>query len=179
MMKPSNQVKIIQSIVAKPVFICVLLLLAGCITTQPYGSFIQNPSPAFGQYSTVMAEDVAGRIARLYPAASTRFDMQHAATDPFGEALIENLRIQGYAVSEAAPADSIFALSSEQDKATADNPVEVTDSVTRFGLALSYIIDHSDDLYHVSILIDDQRLTRAFVAQSEQIAPAGLWVRRQ
>ena len=165
-----------------PIFRFILvpvLLLTGCVTTPPYGSFIENPSPAFDQYSMAMAEDVAGQIARLYPAASTQFDMQHAATDPFGEALLDKLRIKGYAVSEAVPAGSIFALNPEQDKKTADNPVEVTDSVPRSGLALRYIIDHSNDLYHVSILIDDQRLTRAFVAQSDHIAPAGLWVRRQ
>ena len=176
----SNQVKVKQSVVVRPAFIGVLWLLAGCVTTPPYGSFIENPSPAFAQYSAAMAEDVAGQIARLYPPASTRFDMQHAATDPFGAALLENLRMQGYAVNEAAaPAGSIFAANSGQDKGTADNPVDVTGHVARSGLTLRYIIDRSNDLYHVSILIDDQRLTRAFVAQSEQIAPAGLWVRRQ
>ena len=166
-----------------PIFRFILvpvLLLTGCVTTPPYGSFIENPSPAFSQYSTVMAEDVAGQIARLYPAASTQFDMQHAATDPFGEALIDKLRVQGYAVNEAAaPAGSIFALNPERGKEIIDNPAEVPEHVTRSGLPLRYIIDRSNDLYHVSILIDDQRLTRAFVAQSEQIAPAGLWVRRQ
>ncbi|MBL0011115.1 MAG: hypothetical protein IPP22_09215 [Nitrosomonas sp.] len=46
-------------------------------------------------------------------------------------------------------------------------------------MALGYIIDQSSDLYHVSIMIEDQQLTRAFIAQSGQIQPAGLWVRKE
>lgn len=166
----------------KPAIILVLLmllLLAGCATTQPYGSFIQNPSASFNQYSTAMAEDVTQQIARLYPAASTQLDMQHAATDPFGQALIENLRLQGYAVQEAVVPNNIFAAVNAEQSELPGQPAQVTDYIARSGLALRYIIDHSGDLYHVSILIDDQRLTRAFVAQSEHIQPAGLWVRKQ
>ena len=66
--------------------------------TQPYGSFIQNPSPAFDQYSKVMADDVANQIGRLYPAASTQFNLRHNANDPFGQALIDKLRSDGFAV---------------------------------------------------------------------------------
>ncbi|MDR4515805.1 MAG: hypothetical protein MRK00_00145 [Nitrosomonas sp.] len=40
------------------------------------------------RYSKVMADDVAAdQIRRLYPAASTQFNLRHNANDPFGQAL--------------------------------------------------------------------------------------------
>ena len=163
------------------IYTVILLLLVGCAMTQPYGSFIQNPSPEFSQYSEVMADDVSNQIARLYPAASTQFDMQHPASDPFGQALIDSLRTHGYAIQETVKPDNpllAVVLPDLVDEADVQ-PQQIVQTETKFGLALRYIIDQSDNLYHVSILIEDQRLTRAFIAQSGQIKPAGLWVRRQ
>lgn len=95
----------------KPILIytVILLLLGGCAMTQPYGSFIQNPSPAFSQYSKVMADDVADQIGRLYPAATTQFNLRHNANDAFGQALIDKLRSDGFAVLEStSPAHSFL-----------------------------------------------------------------------
>lgn len=165
------------------VLICmiILLLLGGCVTTQPYGSFIQNPSPAFSQYSKVMADDVANQIGRLYPAATTQLDLRHNANDPFGQVLIDKLRSDGFAVLEnTSPANSFLAAiqSPEDSENTSNTPINVED-IKNHGLAFGYIIDQSGDLYHVSILIEDQQLTRAFIAQSGLIQPAGLWVRKE
>jgi hypothetical protein len=166
----------------KSVLICtvILLLLGGCATTQPYGNFIQNPSPAFDQYSKVMADDVAYQIGRLYPAASTQFDLRHNATDAFGQALIDKLRSDGFAVLEnTTPANPFLAaIQSPEDSENTSTPISVED-IKNHGLTLGYIIDQSGDLYHVSILIEDQQLTRAFIAQSGQIQPAGFWVRKE
>ncbi|SET58145.1 Conjugal transfer protein TrbH [Nitrosomonas marina] len=180
-----HEIKPNKCFVIKPVLICTVFLLSlgGCAITQPYGSFIQNPSPAFSQYSEVMADDVANQIGLLYAAASTQFDIQHPASDPFGQALIDSLRMHGYAVQETIKPDNplLAAVRPDQvDKADVHTQQIVqTEAKTESGLALRYIIDQSDDLYHVSILIEDQQLTRAFVAQSGQIQPAGLWVSRQ
>ena len=167
----------------KPVliFAVILLLLGGCAMTQPYGSFIQNPSPVFDQYSKVMADDVADQIGRLYPAASTQFDLRHNANDPFGQALIDKLRSDGFAVLEnTSPANSFLAAIHSQEETENSNSTPIVDeSIGNNGLSLGYIIDQSGDLYHVSILIEDQQLTRAFIAQSEQIQPAGFWVRKE
>ena len=164
----------------KSVLICtvILLLLGGCATTQPYGNFIQNPSPAFDQYSKTMAADVADQIGRLYPAASTQFDLRHNANDLFGQALIDKLRSDGFAVLEnTSPANSFLAAIHSPEETENSNSTPIIEESTRSnGLTLGYIIDQSDDLYHVSILIEDQQLTRAFIAQSGQIQPAGLWV---
>lgn len=146
--------------------IILLLLLNGC-ATQPYGSFIQNPSTI---YSKVMADEVTAQIVRLYPAANTQFNLRHPVNDPFGHALIENLRLQGFAVQEATQQpiqQQIFGASRQPD------------TEPQKGLSLSYVIDQSGDLYHVNITIDDTRLSRAFVAQADSVHPAGLWVRKE
>jgi len=149
------------------ILIIILLgLLSGC-ATQPYGNFIQNPSTT---YSKVMADDVTAQIVRLYPAANTQFNLRHEVNDPFGHALIENLRLAGFAVQEATQQSiqqQIFAVPNQPD-------IE-----PQKGLALSYIIDQSGDLYHVKLMIDDMRLSRAFSVQADSIHPAGLWVRKE
>jgi hypothetical protein len=166
----------------KSVLICtvILHLLGGCAMTQPYGSFIQNPSPAFSQYSKVMADDVADQVGRLYPAATTQFNLRHNANDLFGQVLIDKLRSDGFAVLEStSPTNSFLAAIHSAEDIGNTNGTPSEENIQYPGLALGYIIDQSDDLYHVSILIEDQQLTRAFIAQSGQIQPAGLWVRKE
>ncbi|MDV6342473.1 conjugal transfer protein TrbH [Nitrosomonas sp. Is35] len=144
------------------ILMLVLLLLNGC-ATHPYGNFIQNPSI---ETSKVMADDVAAQIVRLYPAANTQFNLRHVINDPFGHALIENLRLAGFAVQEVIQ-QPIFAAPNQPD------------TESQKGLALSYIIDQSGDLYHVKLMIDDMRLSRAFSVQGDSTHPAGLWVRKE
>ena len=152
------------------ILIIILLgLLSGC-ATQPYGNFIQSPSPIYSQYSKVMADDVTAQIVRLYPAANTQFNLRHVVNDPFGHALIENLRLAGFAVQEATQQSiqqQIFAAPHQPD------------TEPQKGSTLSYILDQSGDLYHVKLMIDDMRLSRAFAVQADSIHPAGLWVRKE
>lgn len=103
---------------------------------------------------------------RLYPAANTQFNLRHVVNDPFGHALIENLRLAGFAVQEAAQQPIFAALHQPNTE-----PQE--------GFGLSYIVDQSGDLYHIKLMIDDMRLSRAFAAQADSIHPAGLWVRKE
>lgn len=148
------------------ILMLVLLLLNGC-ATQPYGNFIQNASSVT---SKVMADDVTAQIVRLYPAANTQFNLRHVVNDPFGHALIENLRLAGFAVQEATQQSiqqQIFAAPHQPD------------TEPQKGLSLSYVIDQSSDLYHVKLMIDDMRLSRAFAAQADSIHPAGFWVRKE
>ena len=148
------------------ILMLVLLLLNGC-ATQPYGNFIQNPSTT---YSKVMADDVTAQIVRLYPAANTQFNLRHVVNDPFGHALIENLRLAGFAIQEATQQPiqhQIFAATNQPD------------TEPQKGFTLSYIVDQSGDLYHVKLMIDDMRLSRAFSVQADSVHPAGLWVRKE
>jgi hypothetical protein len=74
-------------------------------------------------------------------------------------ALIENLRLEGFAVQEATQQSiqqQIFAAPNQPD------------TEPQKGLALSYIIDQSGDLYHVKLMIDDMRLSRAFACTGRQ-----------
>ena len=156
----------------------LLLLLGGC-AMQPYGNFIQNPSLAT---SKVMADEVTAQIVRLYPAANTQFNLRHTVNDPFGHALIENLRVAGFAVQERINSDnSLFVSKILMGGSLPDIAInhQAGDVSQPTGLALSYIIDQSGDLYHVNITIDDTRLSRAFVAQADSVHPAGLWVRKE
>lgn len=146
--------------------VSLLLLLAGC-ATQPYGNFIQNPSLAT---SKVMADDATVQLMRLYRAANTQFNLSHPVNDPFGHALIENLRLEGFAVQEATQ-----QLIQQQIFAGPHQP----ETEPQKGLSLSYVIDQSGDLYHIKLMIDDMRLSRAFMAQADSIHPAGLWVRKE
>ena len=139
------------------------MLLKGCATTQ-YGNFIQNPSL---QASQSMAMDAAAQIDRLYPAATTQFSIAHAVNDAFGQTLVEQLRVAGFAVQEI-PESSI-----EQSLFVApQSPAE-----PHTGIRLSYIVDQSDDLYHANLMIGDTRLSRAFNLRADGIHPAGLWVK--
>ena len=148
------------------ILMLVVLLVNGCVS-QPYGNFIQNPSIVT---SKVMADDVTAQIVRLYPAANTQFNLRHVVNDPFGHTLIENLRLAGFAVQEATQ-QSI----QQQIIATSNQP----GTEPQKGLALSYVVDQSGDLYHVKLMIDDMRLSRAFSVQGNSIHPAGLWVRKE
>ena len=147
------------------VLLLVAMLLDGCATTQ-YGNFIQNPSINVTQ---VMATDAAAQIVRLYPPATTQFTVLHAANDPFGQTLIDKLRVAGFAVQEAVEPSieqSLFAVPQPQEEQKA-------------GIRLSYVVDQMDDLYHANLLIDDTRLSRAFIARADSVHPAGLWVKRE
>jgi hypothetical protein len=83
--------------------------LAGCASTEPYGNFLGGPhAPA--TLNERLAADTVKQLTVLYPPASTRFDLGQPTPDAYGSALVESLRIKGYAIlefepDEAAPAD--------------------------------------------------------------------------
>lgn len=146
------------------VLVLVTVLLTGCTTVQ-YGNFIQNPSRDASQ---VMADDAVIQIVRLYPAATTQFTMLHAVNDPFGQTLIEKLRLNGFAVQEVPESIQQSLFVAPQSKPE-----------SQVGIKLSYIVDQSDDLLHANLLINDVRLSRAFIAGASGIVPAGLWVKKE
>ena len=86
----------------KITFIALLLVgLCGCATTQSrYGNFLPPTSAA---YNKTMAEDAVKQLLKLYPPASTRFDLQQTTPDNFGMTLVESMRVKGYALLESNP----------------------------------------------------------------------------
>jgi type IV secretion system protein TrbH len=151
---------------------CSLLcgfVLAGCATPPaPYGNFI-GQAPV-GYHRTIV-EDAAQQLAAIYPPAATRFEVQQATPDAFGRLLMATLRAKGYAVREAGPASAAQGAPAVTDAnaAAAASPV----------LQLRYVVDRPAELVRITLMIGDQSLTRAYLAQNEALRPAGAWVRKE
>ena len=110
-----------------------------------------------------MAEDAVKQLLNLYPPASTRFDLQQTTPDTFGTTLVETMRVKGYALLESNP-----ELPVRRSNKTQNSPT---------GTSLRYILDqvNSLNLYRVTLLIDNQAMTRAYRVQDSTVHPAGLW----
>jgi hypothetical protein len=147
--------------------------LAGCLATPaPYGNFVQD-APA--GYDRTVAEDAARQLAAVYPPANTRFELQQATPDAFGQLLTASLRAKGYAVQEfmPSPAAQKEAVRGEGAAASTTRAVPV--------FPLRYVLDRAADrdLYRITLLVGDQSLARAYLAQHGALHPAGAWVRRE
>ena len=138
--------------------------LAGCASTEPYGNFLGANAPA--TLNETLAADTVKQLVTLYPPASTRFDLGQPTPDAYGSALVESLRIKGYAILEFEP----------DEAAPTDNP-----NAAGPGLNLRYVLDApaSTNLYRVTLMVGSQSLSRAYVAQNDSVAPAGAWVRKE
>ena len=145
----------------------LLVGLAGCASTSsPYGSFIQNMGAANDK---TMADDVVKKLVAVYPPARTRFNLQHATPDAFGASLIESMRANGYALLEFKP----------EPAADAAAPAPIKPVPT--GISLSYILDQAGDadLYRVTLLIQNQSLSRVYQIKDGMVYPAGYWIRKE
>jgi hypothetical protein len=145
----------------------ILALLSGCAApSAKHGNFVK--SNAAGNDKT-LAEDLAKKLATMYPAASTRFALTHATPDAFGEALVSTMRTKGYAVKEFAPTSSARSLAS------------TTTSHTEGAILLAYILDQPMDLglYRLTLLINNQSLSRMYQTKDGGIYPAGHWIRQE
>ena len=138
--------------------------LAGCASIEPYGNFLGANAPA--TLNERLAADTVKQLTVLYPPASTRFDFGQPTPDAYGSALVESLRIKGYAILEFEP----------DEAASADAP-----DTAGPGLSLRYVLDApaSTNLYRVTVMVGSQSLSRAYVAQNDTVAPAGAWVRKE
>lgn len=163
-----------HSILALALLTPVLIGLTGCVTSSPYGNFIENTAAANDQK---IADDVVKKLVMLYPPASTRFDLQHITPDFFGSTLIESLRANGYAVLEFKPEPKIGSVDN------ADNAGQVhTAELSSPALPLSYVMDQAkgSNLYRVSLVVNHgQSLARAYQLQEGTIYPAGYWVHKE
>lgn len=154
------------------IFIAATLLgLGGCSSPvrpdSEFGSMLPAPSAA---HDAQMADDAARQLASVYPPASTRFSMRHAAQDDFGRQLTARLRAKGYALQEmttpaSSPRDSSTASESGDTKST----------------PLGYVLDSvaSPRLYRITLSIGSQTISRAYVEQNDLVHPAGAWVRKE
>jgi hypothetical protein len=157
----------------KLAFAALLAGLAGCAShdlgpDSSYGNFVPD-SPAASDQK--MAFDAVQRLSALYPPARTRFDLQQITPDAFGTALVASLRARGYALLE---------YKSTQDPATGQAPAPSAKSPGTT-LALRYVVDFdpASQLYRITLLIGNQSLTRAYLAQNGSTVAAGAWVRKE
>lgn len=165
--------------------VLLLLFLAGCASTSDYGSFVEKDSATYNQ---VIAGDVAGQLMQLYPPASTKFNLQHSSEDGFGAVLIQNLRVSGYAIQENQPS-KLYRPGRNTNTKPSHNKKTASRTKQRLvqnkavtsneGTALAYVLDHTSDVYRLSVMVDNQILTRAYRPYKDSIYPAGSWARRQ
>lgn len=145
----------------------LLLSLAGC-AAAPYGNFATAPVA----YDKKMATDTVKQLAVLYPPASTRFNLKQPTQDAYGAALVESLRAYGYALFESEPPG--------ERQGSQQVPVQPENQQSA-GLDLHYVIDQQTgaNLYRVTVMVGQQSISRAYVAQNDTVYPAGAWVRKE
>lgn len=159
----------------KIAFLALLALaLGGCATTasqSPYGNFVQ--SAALDQQK--LATEAVQQLATLYVPARTRLELQQPTPDPFGQALVKALRDKGYALLEFVPAGSPSPASA------ASQPSPAAPQAAPGGLPLRYVLDQAGDsnLYRLTLMVGNQSITRAYLAQNGVFAPAGSWARKE
>lgn len=146
----------------KIALLVLLAVLVGC-AAHPKPASQGSLAPASAAIDKKMADDAVKKLAALYPPALTRFEVQHAAADPFGTSLAAALREQGYALRE----DTSPSTPDAEGKGA--------------GRALSWVFDQpvGTDLYRLTLTIDAQSLSRVYLAKDGSVAPAGYWVRKE
>ncbi len=137
----------------------IALVLAGCATHPPYGHFAASPSAV----DDALAADAVQQLTALYPPAKTRLALTQPTPDPFGRALVQGLRQQGYALLEFDPQGAKRAPDAEA------------------GQPLTYVLDETGSLslYRLTLYIGSQALSRAYRLESGTGVPASDWTRRQ
>lgn len=154
-----------------PSLLIVAICLAGCAGRRApaaHGNFIDVPATLDEK---AMADDVARKMAMLYPPAHTGIKMQQATPDAFGAALAAALRSQGYALAEFNPRGSGTGPESGV-------PFQTSNSGN---LAVAYLVDQplEPGMYRVTVLINEQSLSRLYEARHGSVVPAGYWVRKE
>lgn len=144
---------------------------AGCAgrhAVATYGNFTQIHAPADNR---MMVDDVVSKIATLFPPAHTSIKMRQTTPDAFGATLTAALRGKGYALSEFDPSRNTR---NPVSGAPAQHPA--ADNLT-----LAYLVDQPLEagFYRVTVLINEQSLSRLYQAKDGSLVPAGYWVRKE
>lgn len=144
----------------------LVLGLAGCTSTSPYGNYSAAPAV----HDKAMATDAVSHLVSIYPPALTHWNIGQPTEDNFGMTLVELLRSRGYSVTEYAP----------DIKHNAASDTHKTDSS---GLDLHYVVDSlapTTDLYRVTVVVGGQPISRAYTQQKNgTVAAAGSWARKE
>lgn len=176
----------------KLAILALLLSLTGC-ASSPYGNFAENSTPVINQK---LAAETVKQLVRVYPPASTRFNMGIATPDAYGKTLVATLRARGYSVLEFNPEGA-------NEATTTPRPAVATTFPGSAALNLRYIVDSpinteqsttshrvtgsvdgqesapANNLYRVTVLVGSQSLTRAYITQNSSVYPVGAWARKE
>ena len=156
----------------KIAFVAVLALaLSGCATNSPYGNHLQSASVD----QQKLAGEAVKQLVVLWPPAKTRLELQQVTPDAFGAALVKGLRDSGYALVEFNPA----AAKTNASAASAPSPTVVAPASA--SLLLRYVLDQAGapNLYHLTLMVGNQSISRPYLEQDGALVPAGYWVRKE
>jgi len=151
----------------------MLLTLSGCATNSDYGNFIKNePSTAQMQ----LAQDSAKQLEKVYSPAKTHLALQQDTPDAFGKALVASLREAGFVVQAFDKNQSKLKTASHSTQTLL--PVNPNEPVQ---FELAYILDQAGEtgLYHLSLFLSNQSLTRLYRLDDNGFIAAGEWARKQ
>ena len=90
-------------------FVLFAMCLVGCASGPApavHGNFVTGITTVD---SKTMADDMAKKLATLYPPARIRINLQQPTPDAFGASLVTALRTTGYALKEFTSAKSAGA----------------------------------------------------------------------
>ena len=136
------------------VIFAITLGLSGCVSNPYQGNFSSLTSQ---KNSQVIIEDAVLQVATIYIPAQTQFHISKP-NDTFGEALISRLRQAGFAINESSNVQEPNDLQEPQ-----------------------YILDEVDglQLQRLTLVINGQKLTRAYQPSHGELKPAGAWLRQE
>jgi len=155
----------------------MLLTLSGCATNSDYGNFIKDEKNEAAQNQ--LAKDSAKQLEKVYSPAKTHLALQHDTPDAFGKALVASLREAGFAVQAFDKHQSKLKAAPHSVHSTQTLlPVNPNEPVT---LELSYILDQAGEagLYHLTLFLSNQSLTRLYRLDDGRFIAAGEWLRKQ
>ncbi len=152
----------------------VLLSLAGCVSSAPYGNFVDGTVTPTMQAR--LAQDTVTKLLDLYPPATTRLVLKHPATDAYGTALTERLRQQGYALTEYRTIPTWVTPAPTRTDATV---VEQPEDKDETGIPLRYVVDGPWDgrLYRVSVFVGRYTVSRVYTVEQQRMADGGAWAK--
>jgi hypothetical protein len=148
----------------------MLVAFAGCASMPKEETARAGIASDVGQAA---ANDAIGAMAEVIAPAQTTLSLKRPVADSFGEALVQGLRVRGYAVVEP--------VSGRPSKARSE-PAEASDSGgAAQAVAFDYRITEvgNSGLYGMTLYIGSMRLGRLYALDQQQVEPAGQWTRSE
>ena len=136
-----------------PAFALLLTNAPGCgsrpVAAVPVAVIDNNSSTRLAE----VAGDTVEQISQVYPSVQTRFVFDSPPVDPFGAALVRDLRLRGYAINEGGGDPG--------------------------GIALQFETATVDGQYYLAVHLDGKTLSRIYSDATGPFEPVSLWAMRE